>query len=131
MVQVAEALSYLHDLPSPIIHGDIKGVNILVNDKNEASLTDFGLSRVQNISGFTTKTGSGTTRWQAYELLAPCEGDTIPRVTKATDVWAFAMTVVEVRTTSFILLPSRQAYANTYRSLVAVHPTLTSKLTLV
>lgn len=36
-------------------------------------------------------------RWKAYELVAPCvKEDFIPRVTAATDVWAFAMTVIEV-----------------------------------
>jgi len=98
VVQISAALSYLHGLPSPIIHGDIKGANILVNDKHEASLTDFGLSRIQNASGFTTKTASGTVRWQAYEQMVEQKKDMILRITKATDVWAFAMTVVEIIT---------------------------------
>jgi len=38
----------------------------------------------------------------AYELIAPREGDDneeeyMPPLTTATDVWAFAMTVIEVR----------------------------------
>jgi serine/threonine protein kinase len=34
--------------------------NILVNDMGEAQLTDFGLSRVLEFSGFTTKSVGGT-----------------------------------------------------------------------
>ena len=67
-----------------------------MNDQHEASITDFGLSRILEVSGFTTKSISGTYRWMAHELLAP-EGDNIPKVTAASDVWAFAMTVLEVR----------------------------------
>jgi serine/threonine protein kinase len=72
--------------------------NILVNDKNEASIADFGLSRILETSGFTTKSIAGTSRWMACELIAPEEEDEDhpPELTKATDVWAFAMTVIEV-----------------------------------
>jgi serine/threonine protein kinase len=39
----------------------------------------------------------------AYELIAPCEEEeeeTIPQVTVATDIWAFGMTALEVRSSS-------------------------------
>ncbi|KIM74467.1 hypothetical protein PILCRDRAFT_23355, partial [Piloderma croceum F 1598] len=97
LIQVASALSYLHRLS--IIHGDVKGSNILINGNGEASLADFGLSRILEKSGFTTKTTSGTWRYMALELVSPPRGEYeefIPRVTMATDVWAFAMTIVEV-----------------------------------
>jgi serine/threonine protein kinase len=110
--QVADALSYLHDIS--IIHGDVKSVsvsvgfssfpsssvalhlqsNILINDEGKASLTDFGLSIILHASGFTTKTTAGTWRFMAPELMAA--DDIYTRVSKATDVWAFAMTIIEV-----------------------------------
>jgi serine/threonine protein kinase len=70
-----------------------------VNDKHEAVLTDFGLSRILETSGFTNKLTGGTCRWMAHELIAPRDDDDdySPPVTTATDVWAFAMTVIEVR----------------------------------
>lgn len=73
--------------------------NILVSDEGRACLTDFGLSRILEATGFTTKSVGGTWRWQAYELIAPNEEDedSTPKVTEATDVWAFGMTVIEVR----------------------------------
>jgi serine/threonine protein kinase len=69
-----------------------------VNDDGEASIADFGLSRILETSGFTTKSVAGTSRWMAYELIAPEEEDEDcpPQLTTATDVWAFAMTVIEV-----------------------------------
>jgi len=87
-------------------------VNVLVNDQGEASVVDFGLSRILETPGFTTKTESGTWRWMAYELLSSCggEGEEFnPPVTKETDVWAFAMTVVEVGICSIL---DQQAHTN-------------------
>ena len=43
------ALVYLHSLNHFVVHGDIKGDNVLVAgspDHVQAKLTDFGLSRV-------------------------------------------------------------------------------------
>jgi serine/threonine protein kinase len=69
-----------------------------VNDDHDACLTDFGLARTLETSGFTTESVCGTCRWMAYELIAPCEEEeeSVPRVTVATDIWAFGMTVLEV-----------------------------------
>jgi serine/threonine protein kinase len=80
----------------------------LINDKHEASITDFGLSRILETSGFTTKNVAGTCRWMAYELLQPEDDDdddteySVP-ITAATDVWAFGMTVIEARFPLFLL----------------------------
>ncbi|KIY70147.1 kinase-like protein [Cylindrobasidium torrendii FP15055 ss-10] len=40
--QVAEGLAYLH--ARGVVHGDLTGANVLVNDQHEAVLCDFGLS---------------------------------------------------------------------------------------
>ena len=70
-----------------------------MNDTHEACLADFGLSRVLGESGFTTTSVGGTSRWMACELITSFneEGENVPQVTTAGDVWAFAMTVLEVR----------------------------------
>lgn len=69
-----------------------------MNDEQEACITDFGLSRILEVSGFTTDSVGGTGRWKAYELLAyEVLGMSVPRITPASDVWAFGMTALEVR----------------------------------
>jgi serine/threonine protein kinase len=70
-----------------------------VNDNDEACISDFGLSRILEVTGFTTKSVGGTCRWMAQELIAPDEDDeeSTPRVTMESDVWAFSMTVIEVK----------------------------------
>ncbi|KAF9012562.1 kinase-like domain-containing protein [Cyathus striatus] len=103
LAQAAAGLAHLHALDTgPIVHGDIKASNILVNDTSQPCLTDFGLARILETSGFTTKSVGGTCRWMAYELLAPTEGEDddnyVPPLTKASDVWAFGMTMLEVLT---------------------------------
>ncbi|KAG8894422.1 hypothetical protein FRC01_012984, partial [Tulasnella sp. 417] len=42
---VAKGIKYLHGKQPPICHGDLKSLNILVNSKNEALITDFGSAR--------------------------------------------------------------------------------------
>ncbi|KIO20722.1 hypothetical protein M407DRAFT_29661 [Tulasnella calospora MUT 4182] len=42
---VAKGLTYIHGRDPPICHGDLKSLNILVNQKNRAVITDFGSAR--------------------------------------------------------------------------------------
>lgn len=74
-------------------------VNVLISDDGAACLSDFGLSRILQTSGFTTKNVAGTYRWMALELLDPVvrdDGESDCLATTASDVWALAMTILEV-----------------------------------
>lgn len=42
---VVSGIKYLHDREPPICHGDLKSLNVLINSKNEAIITDFGSAR--------------------------------------------------------------------------------------
>lgn len=42
--QIGQALEYLHALPEPVVHGDIKPDNILIDTSGKAYITDFGIS---------------------------------------------------------------------------------------
>jgi len=99
IVDIATGLVYLHS--QGVIHGDLKAVNILIDDDGSAVITDFGLSRILSERGFTTEDIGGSVRWMAPELLIPpkcADGSEELAVTFASDVWAFAMTVIEVYT---------------------------------
>ncbi|KAK7437405.1 hypothetical protein VKT23_018650 [Stygiomarasmius scandens] len=86
---VACGLSYLHE--EKIIHGDLKGDNILISTTGRASIADFGLSRVANSdalkwTSFSTSNHGrgGSTRWLAPECLFKGE-----RATYSSDIYAF------------------------------------------
>ena len=47
---VAQGLRFLHSSKPPILHGDLKGRNILIDSRFRAKLCDFGLSvKKQNV----------------------------------------------------------------------------------
>jgi serine/threonine protein kinase len=49
LLGVAHALAYLHhDCVPPILHGDVKAMNVLLGPGYEPYLADFGLARVVN-----------------------------------------------------------------------------------
>ncbi|KAK1230468.1 Rho guanine nucleotide exchange factor [Marasmius sp. AFHP31] len=94
---VATGLSYLHN--KKIVHGDLKGANVLINMDGRALIGDFGLSRIVEIHTpglFTSTTGiNGTTRWLSPELLDP----ELPCQTSVrSDIYAYACVCYEIFT---------------------------------
>ncbi|KDQ12083.1 hypothetical protein BOTBODRAFT_176617 [Botryobasidium botryosum FD-172 SS1] len=88
-LDAAYGLRYLHSLPEPIIHGAMKGSNILISDDGKALLADFGMSNIIE-SPFTQSNGPGASfRWMAPEI----QGG---KYTKGCDIWAWGMTTLEL-----------------------------------
>jgi len=52
--QICDALAYLHNQSSPIIHRDIKPGNIKIRSDGRAMLVDFGIAKVYNPTIATT-----------------------------------------------------------------------------
>ncbi|KAK1234510.1 hypothetical protein PQX77_002284 [Marasmius sp. AFHP31] len=94
---VASGLAYLHK--KKIIHGDLKGLNILITDSLRACIVDFGLSHVADSQGLRITTSTtrpvGTARWLevAPELLLGSGGPS-----KESDVYAYACVCYEIFT---------------------------------
>ncbi|KAF8621358.1 hypothetical protein AX15_007832 [Amanita polypyramis BW_CC] len=102
ILDVAKGVEYLHS--RDVIHGDIKGQNVLVTDDGRAMLCDFGRSKVINHRGFTT-TFVGAARYMAPELIVSGEemsetGDDNYNpshfMSKESDVYSFSMIGVEI-----------------------------------
>ncbi|KAJ7590438.1 kinase-like domain-containing protein [Mycena floridula] len=92
--EVASGISYLHE--HNIVHGDIRGANVLVTAEGRAVLVDFGLAFLINSGEFTTSKTAGNSRWTAPELMSAEDEDVT--LSFSTDVFAFAMTVIEIYT---------------------------------
>ncbi|KAF9503926.1 hypothetical protein BS47DRAFT_1309066, partial [Hydnum rufescens UP504] len=93
---VASGLRYLHERDPPIIHGDLKGANVLVALNGRAALCDFGLSVKLDggPTGFTSSAIGGTLRFMAYEQLNGNPGFRSP----SGDIYAYACTYAEIMT---------------------------------
>ncbi len=50
-------MNYLHCFPTPIIHRDLKSLNILIDDAGRAKIADFGWTRLKN-NRMTRKIGT-------------------------------------------------------------------------
>ena len=100
---VAEGLNYLHQRTPPILHRDLKPLNILVardNDRNDTflKLGDFGLSKeFPNSSAAVVATGNvGTLAWMAPEVCAsPGESCQYHR---PADVFSFGLFILSLLT---------------------------------
>ncbi|KAK0502313.1 kinase-like domain-containing protein [Armillaria luteobubalina] len=69
-LDITRGMDYLHKMS--IVHGDLKGDNILISDDHRAVIADFGISFVMGATTFGTSSSSrkgGTVRWQAPEVL--------------------------------------------------------------
>ncbi|OQR96667.1 kinase [Thraustotheca clavata] len=70
MLGAARGLLYLHSADPPLVHGQLKSTNILIDDSWNAKLADFGTRRVaQAVSAQTKPNRSILPRWTAPELL--------------------------------------------------------------
>ncbi|KZS95811.1 kinase-like protein [Sistotremastrum niveocremeum HHB9708] len=101
LTEVARGLHYLHEGRPPVVHGDIKGPNILIDENGVARLADFGLSKIEGLSNsvhFTTTTFAATVRWMALEMAEATSNDEIMSPTAWTDVWSYASLIVEILT---------------------------------
>ncbi|KAK0447353.1 kinase-like domain-containing protein [Desarmillaria tabescens] len=70
-LDITRGMDYLHTLS--IVHGDLKGDNVLITGDGRAVIADFGISFVMGVTTFATSSSSsrrgGTVRWQAPEVL--------------------------------------------------------------
>ncbi|KAJ6589563.1 kinase-like domain-containing protein [Mycena capillaripes] len=92
LFETAQGLAYLHS--QNIVHGDLHGGNILIDDDEHVQLADFGLAVVTGVTRGTTSQ-RGSLRWMAPELL---DFEVEFKRTEASDVYAFACLCIEIYT---------------------------------
>lgn len=95
ILDVASGLNRLHTNEPPIIHQDIKPANVLIDNSNNFSITDFGISAKRGGSHgyYYDDENSGTLAYMAPERF---EDGAAPIA--ESDIWAFGATLCEILT---------------------------------
>ncbi|KAJ7875387.1 kinase-like domain-containing protein [Mycena olivaceomarginata] len=96
LYEIAQGLEYLHF--RNIVHGDLRGANILITQDWSACLADFGLSIFSDATSTTSTNRGGSLYWMAPELLDPDSFGLKFVRTPATDVYAFGCVCFELYT---------------------------------
>lgn len=96
---IADAIAYMHDRSPPILHSDLKSLNVLVDKDRNLKVSDFGIAKELRKKYDTqeddTNNGSeGTIQWAPPEALKSFDYTS----TKAQDVYAFGVILWEIST---------------------------------
>ncbi|KAJ3485093.1 hypothetical protein NLI96_g5192 [Meripilus lineatus] len=97
LLEIAKGLDYLHE--HGVVHGDVRGVNVLLDGNRVAHLTPFGSSVIVSADEFSNPGLQSPIAWIAPELFDPKKfgfSHAIPSL--ATDVYAFGCTCIELYT---------------------------------
>ncbi|CAL1710049.1 unnamed protein product [Somion occarium] len=90
--EIASGMQYLFH--EDVVHGDLRGANILVDDKLSIQIADFGLSRVLDPdSAKEVSIQSGAVRWFAPEIVLHSA-----KASSRTEVYAFGCVCLEIFT---------------------------------
>ncbi|KAI0796151.1 kinase-like domain-containing protein [Abortiporus biennis] len=98
LYQISCGLEYLHE--EGVVHGDLRGANILVTDDFMVQLSDFGSAVLAEATskGYCSARACAE-RWQAPELMHPeLYGLGSERPTYASDIYAFGCVCIELYT---------------------------------
>jgi len=109
--QIAGALTYIHALPDPILHNDLKPDNFLMDDRGDYLLTDFGIGerlynklkesldddRRTQVVAEEKPAGITPRAYRAPELFT-YKNHPKQKPAKASDVWALAASMYQIAT---------------------------------
>eukprot|EP00755_Sulcionema_specki_P021887 Sspe_Gene.75175::Locus_46980_Transcript_1_1_Confidence_1.000_Length_1211::g.75175::m.75175/K17533/MAP3K19, YSK4; mitogen-activated protein kinase kinase kinase 19 len=93
--QILRGVAYLHT--NNIIHRDLKGDNILLQNQGQVKLTDFGTSKCLGTEGqraSAAKTMAGTPLWMAPEVIN--SGKAKNGYTFVADIWSVGIVICEL-----------------------------------
>ena len=86
-IEIARGMNYLHTFPIPVLHRDLKSLNILMDEGFRPKIADFGWTR-KMAEKMTGKIG--TYQWMAPEVIKS------QKYTEKADVFSFAIILWEI-----------------------------------
>ncbi|KAF8333300.1 kinase-like domain-containing protein [Amanita rubescens] len=96
MLELAHGIEYIHS--EGIVHGDLRGANILLDDELHVQIADFGLTRLSEATN--TQSGALHLNFAAPELFGFSDNDDstndTPARTQMSDVYAFGCVYYEI-----------------------------------
>ncbi|KDN38528.1 hypothetical protein RSAG8_09417, partial [Rhizoctonia solani AG-8 WAC10335] len=123
---ICAGLAYLHD--NDIVHGDLKGGNVLISQDGTPMLMDFGNAILQDATLQFTQTNTGPSfslRWTAPEIL---EGTRFLAHTMVGDIYSLGMTILEALTSQVPFADKSERSLLTYIVLHKKLPTRPEKV---
>ncbi|XP_062512047.1 probable serine/threonine-protein kinase DDB_G0271682 isoform X2 [Corticium candelabrum] len=94
-LEIAKGMDYLHSLPTPIIHRDLKTANVLVGNNYSCKIIDFGLAKLRDISTQTsTGNAKGTVAFIAPEVF---DGTVKKGKEMKLDVYSYAIVLWQLK----------------------------------
>ncbi|KAF9550324.1 kinase-like protein [Agrocybe pediades] len=128
MVHIAEGVEVLHSMG--LVHGDIRAANILVNDQGTPLISDFGLSKViQDVSGAPLTQISMMA--DSCRNFAPEVYSEEGTVSLSADIYALAMTILELLTHQQPYRNVKHHFAAGQKAASGIHPDRPTELEAV
>ncbi|KAF8319461.1 kinase-like domain-containing protein, partial [Amanita rubescens] len=97
MIEVAQGMEYIHS--EGVVHGDLRGENILLDAEVHVQIADFGLTRLSEATN--TRSGGLHLNFAAPELFGFSQDENgsfedVPARTQMSDVYAFGCLYYEI-----------------------------------
>ncbi|KAF8974773.1 kinase-like domain-containing protein [Flammula alnicola] len=128
IVHIARGVEVLHSME--LVHGDIRAINILVNDQGLPLLSDFGLSKIiQDVSGAPLTQSSMMA--DSCRHFAPEAFQEDGVLSTATDIYALAMTILEIMTHQQPYRNIKHHFEAGHKASQGIHPDRPTEIGIV
>ncbi|MDK9868932.1 MULTISPECIES: protein kinase domain-containing protein [Staphylococcus] len=100
ILKILDAIEYY--LSEGILHRDLKPQNILIDEKNEPYLTDFGLSsKLEGVKTQLSLTKTGTSNWGTPFYISPEQYEDLKSADEKSEIYSIGRVIYSIFTEDF------------------------------